>query len=264
MGHNAAMSHSAGPLRATGPGTAFLTGSICLALVLSLATLLRAPTVPDFSALPAGPERKAVFLSYLGELVDRENARWAEERRRLEALEVPLGQGERKRLEKRAAFFDLPAGLTDAQLLAGLLLHVDSVPRSLALAQAAKESAWGTSRFAIEGHNYFGQRCYQKGCGMIPAARTPGAKFEVRRFPSPAASVSSYFNNINSHREYAALRDYRAAQRAAGAVPSGIRAAERITQYSERRQAYVDEIQSLIHFNGLERPDALSSEVPRP
>ncbi|MEM8766154.1 MAG: glucosaminidase domain-containing protein [Pseudomonadota bacterium] len=249
---------------ATGTWAAVLLGSLCIALVSGLAGLLQGPAVPDFSARPAGPERKAAFLSYFGAVVDAENARWAAERKQIEGFAAPLSPRVRERLEKRAAFFGLPEGLTDDALLSGLLLHVDRVPRSLALAQAAKESAWGTSRFAVEGHNYFGQRCYQKGCGMVPAARAPGAKFEVRRFRSPAASVASYFNNINGHREYAALRDYRAGQRAAGLTLSGIRAAERITQYSERRQAYVDEIQSLIHFNDLEGPNPLASEGPKP
>lgn len=129
---------------------------------------------------------------------------------------------------------------------------MDQIPRSLALAQAAKESAWGTSRFAREGNNYFGQRCYSKGCGLVPDARQTNAKFEVRAFPSVQDSVQSYMNNINGHPEYAELRAYRTIQRQAGKPVSGIRAAESISQYSERRGAYVDEIQSLIHFNQLE------------
>ena len=80
-----------------------------------------------------------------------------------------------------------------------------------------------------------------------------GAKFEVRRFESVAAAVTSYMNNINSHPEYAELREYRAARRRQNQPISGIDAAERITQYSERGQAYVDEIQSLIHFNRLDQ-----------
>ena len=87
---------------------------------------------------------------------------------------------------------------------------------------------------------------------MIPANRPRGAKFEVRRFDSPEASVESYMNNINSHPDYVSFRAYRAKQRMAGRPIKGIDAAEQLTQYSERRQAYVDEIQSLIHFNRLE------------
>ena len=65
--------------------------------------------------------------------------------------------------------------------------------------------------------------------------------------------MASYILNINAHREYAGLRDHRAEQRRAGERVSSIKAAERMAQYSERRKAYVDEIQSLIHFNRLDR-----------
>ena len=209
---------------------------------------------PDFTRYPAGETRKTVFFNYLGPIIDRENERIQAHRERL--LKLRNGNGtKRDRLlaEELTGYFDLPAELSGPELIDPLLAHVDTVPKSLALAQAAKESAWGTSRFSIEGNNYFGQRCYFKGCGMIPEARAPGAKFEVRRFESVEESVASYMNNINSHREYKVLRDYRAEQRRSGKPVSGIQAAERMTQYSERRQDYVDELQSLIHFNHLDK-----------
>ena len=214
---------------------------------------------PDFSLYPAGEARKTAFFSYLGPLVDQENARWQRDRERLKGLKAASVDREKTAkqdmlwLEARSRFFGVETDQPQAQLVDALLRYVDQVPRSLALAQAAKESAWGTSRFATDGFNYFGQRCYQKGCGLVPQARAQGAKFEVRRFESPQASVASYMNNINSHPDYEGFRTYRAEQRAAGRPVHGIQAAERLTQYSERRQAYVDEIQSLIHFNRLEK-----------
>ena len=214
---------------------------------------------PDFTSIPAGEARKAAFFGYLGPIIDRENERRLRDRERLLALQLQLdpdkqalSERDRSWLRQLAASYGLAKDQGDEVLVAELLDMVDSIPRSLALAQAAKESAWGTSRFAVEGNNYFGQRCYRKNCGLIPAARPAGAKFEVRRFPSVEASVASYMNNINGHREYQGLREYRAEQRRLGEPLSGIQAAERITQYSERRQAYVDEIQALIHFNKLE------------
>ncbi len=231
---------------------------------------------PDFALYPAGEARKTAFFSYLGPLIDAENGRWQDRRARLNALQELMtadGRSPTKRdllwLEAQAAFFDISSDLPLSSQLDALLDYVDEVPRSLALAQAAKESAWGTSRFAVDANNYFGQRCYSKGCGLVPESRAAGAKFEVRRFDSPEASVASYMNNINSHPEYEGFRAYRAAQRAADKPVYGIQAAEQLTQYSERRQAYVDELQSLIHFNKLDRapepqpeqPGAISSET---
>ena len=82
--------------------------------------------------------------------------------------------------------------------------------------------------FASRANNYFGQRCYRKGCGLIPAKRARNAKFEVRHFDSVPRSVASYVFNINYHREYAGLREYRAAQRQAGEPLDSIEAAERM------------------------------------
>lgn len=249
-----------------------------LAAVILLAALLTTalPTwdswrsrPPDFALYPAGDARKAAFLSYMGPLIDEENAHWQRDRQRLQALQRELQSGETpsKRdllwLEDRHRFFGTSEAQPMTARIDALLEHVDEVPRSLALAQAAKESAWGTSRFAVEAFNYFGQRCYQKGCGLVPQARAPGAKFEVRRFDSPQASVVSYMININSHPDYQGFRAYRTGRRALDKPVSGIQAAEQLTQYSERRQAYVDEIQSLIHFNRLERQVESAQNAPK-
>ena len=210
---------------------------------------------PDFTLYPAGELRKTAFFNFLGPIIDSQNEIRQQQRERLLDLRNHEWQkSDRLWILDLAKTFELTHVLSEAQLIDALLSHVDTVPRSLALAQAAKESAWGTSRFAVTGNNYFGQRCYIKGCGLVPESRARGEKFEVRRFDSVEASVASYMNNINGHREYQALRDYRAERRRQGKRVTGIQAAERITQYSERRQAYVDEIQSLIHFNKLDVP----------
>ncbi|MGD8415701.1 MAG: glucosaminidase domain-containing protein [Pseudomonadales bacterium] len=238
-----------------------LIGTLCLGALL--VTVPRGtyrgpvdPKAPDFRAYPAGEARKEAFFEYLAPLIDAENELWRARRARLEGLrDRTLNKADRRWLKALAGFFEVSPDLPKNRLIDALLDHVDTVPRSLALAQAAKESAWGTSRFTREGNNYFGQRCYEKGCGMIPRHRPSGAIYEVRRFDSAEDSVASYLYNINSHLEYANLRDYRSRQRDSGREVSGIRAAETITQYSERRQAYVDEIQSLIHFNDLDDVD---------
>ena len=80
---------------------------------------------------------------------------------------------------------------SDQDIINELILRVDVIPVSLALAQAANESAWGTSRFALEGNNVFGQWCYKKGCGIVPAERRSGATHEVKSFTSVERSVQA-------------------------------------------------------------------------
>ena len=215
---------------------------------------------PDFSSYPAGEARKAAFLAYFGPVVDATNRRWQDRRQRLQRLlSEPASEANERWLSALAEFFDIEAEPFEVehsqrQLVEALLVHVDTVPRSLALAQAAKESAWGASRFAREGNNYFGQRCFRERCGMIPANRPPGTSFEVRRFQSPAHSVASYMINLNSHHQYAGFRDYRARQRRLGLPVNGLCAAGTISSYSERDQAYVEELKAIIRINGLEQP----------
>jgi len=209
---------------------------------------------PNFADIPAGNQRKAAFLDYLRPIIVDENAKRLALRERLFALKAStISRRDAKWLAQVAARYELSADLTAQELIDVLLVNVDVIPVSLALAQAAKESAWGTSRFAIEGNSYFGERCWEPGCGMVPLDRHPDRRFEVRRFDSVQAAVSSYLVNINSHPDYAELREYRARQRAKGESVSGIELAEKMAQYSERRNIYVDEIQELIHFNKLDR-----------
>lgn len=233
--------------------------AICtLVAAASIAFLLGEKPIPapDFSAFAAGEIRKLQFFEYFRPIVTAQNNAIAAERAKLEVLRGrpnDLSWFETRWLNQIALKYaivseDIPV----ERLLDSLLDRVDVIPVSLVLAQAAKESGWGTSRFAREGHNYFGQRCFRVGCGVVPNARTERQKFEVATFDSPQHAVASYFANLNTHTEYAALRAYRSEQRAAGEQATGTALAGHLTRYSERRQAYVDDIQSLIQFNNLE------------
>jgi len=130
-----------------------------------------------------------------------------------------------------------------------LLERVDAVALEVALAQSANESAWGQSRFATQGSNFFGQWCYRKGCGIVPKRRDKGTKHEVAKFSSVNKSVRSYIKNINTGRVYAPLRKVRKENRAAGKQPDTIAQAGGLIKYSQRREAYVKEIRSMIRFN---------------
>jgi Bax protein len=115
--------------------------------------------------------------------------------------------------------------------------------------QAANESAWGRSRFARQGNNYFGQWCYRKGCGIVPARRVPGATHEVRRFASVAESVRAYMNNINRSSAYADFRNIRRSLRVQSKPLDAERLAYGLKSYSERGMAYVHVIRSMIRSN---------------
>ena len=90
-----------------------------------------------------------------------------------------------------------------------LLISVDIIPNSIALAQAANESGWGSSRFATEYNALFGESTYDSKAGIVPFEREEGKKHLVKYFKTIDKSVESYFTNINSHFAYDKFRKLR-------------------------------------------------------
>ena len=143
----------------------------------------------------------------------------------------------------------------DENLRESLLQRVDILPPSLALAQAAEESGWATSRFAIEGNAFFGQWDFS-GKGMKPLQQRKGlGNYGVARFASPLASVEGYMFNINSNKAYQKLRILRAQLRAENKAVTGYELAGTLDKYSERGQAYIDGLQAMIRYNKLAQVD---------
>ncbi len=212
---------------------------------------------PDFAAFNDVTEKKQAFFDYLSPYVDAENARVAAERKRLlmsaekYSKESALSSDEKSYLQRLGRLYSYP--LTDpleSSWFDEMVLRVDSVPLSLVLIQGAKESGWGTSRFSLEGNNFFGQWCYQQGCGLIPNARASGATHEVAVFASPSEAVSAYFMNINRNNAYKELREIRAElSDELSDTERGTQLAEGLLRYSERGRAYVEEIQAMIRQN---------------
>ncbi|MCD6527334.1 MAG: glucosaminidase domain-containing protein [Desulfuromonas sp.] len=141
--------------------------------------------------------------------------------------------------------------LTDHSSKEKILSRVDMVPTELVLAQAANESAYGTSRFAQQANNIFGQWTFTPGTGLVPADRPEGEYYEVRRFNTLADSIHSYLNNLNTHPAYEKLRTSRTQMRETGVPLEGKKLAEGLLNYSTRRDAYVAEIQTMIRHNRL-------------
>ena len=124
-----------------------------------------------------------------------------------------------------------------------LLLHVDTLPVSLMIAQAIEESGWGTSRFAQEGNALFGQYTWEASDrGMVPTGRPAGQTFRVRAFPTLFDSVQSYALNLNRNQAYADLRSERQSLRAQGQVPSGSDLVQGLAAYSGDPAYYIPAI----------------------
>lgn len=139
-----------------------------------------------------------------------------------------------------------------------LLIRVDIIPADLALAQAANESAYGTSRFSLLANNLFGEWTFTPGTGIVPEGRPEGEIYEVRRFNTLLDSVRSYQRNLNTHSAYRTFRQLRAAARAAEEKLKGKDLANGLLYYSTRREAYIRDLQTLIQQNRLERYASVS------
>lgn len=235
------------------------TIGVAIAAVGIIALLSPRTDTPDFQEYEAGKERKQAFFSYFLPIIQERNQEIATLREEVLALQQKaddLSRSEKRKLKRVAESYkikEFDAG--NAQHWQLLLKRLDVVPPSLALAQAANESAWGTSRFARTANNYFGQWCFEPGCGVVPNQRDQGKSHEVAKFSSPQKSVESYFNNLNTHNAYQPLRSLRAQLRANDQPITGVQLAHGLERYSERGEEYIAEIQSMIRYNKLEEHD---------
>ncbi|UDL03867.1 glucosaminidase domain-containing protein [Marinobacter sp. CA1] len=209
--------------------------------------------LPDFSDYRDTTEKKAAFFSFLYPRIVLANSRILMERQVLQSLrqKTSLSPAETAWLQRQSERLRVNEDQPRAQQLEKLATKLDVVPPSLVMAQAANESAWGTSRFATQGNNLFGQWCFRPGCGLVPRNRGEGRSHEVARFASPYQSVSAYIDNLNRHPSYRQLRAIRAQARESGRMADGILLATGLESYSERGTHYVEEIQAMIHFNNL-------------
>ena len=204
---------------------------------------------PDFSSIQSVRKRKQAFFTFMDAYITKRNQEILALRERIAARQVDAGE-----LQELATRYRIKSE-DPAEIHRQLMLKVDKVPPSLVKAQAAIESAWGTSRFAVEGNNYFGQWCFKEGCGLVPEARPEGKYHEVRLFSSPQASVNSYMRNLNTHPSYEELRSLRAQARVQEGPISGYALAEGLRSYSTRGEEYIADVQRMIRTNALEEFD---------
>lgn len=196
--------------------------------------------------------RKKIFLSMTLPLVLEGNAHIAVERRMLKYVSVMTRAGRelppnlRSWLERLAERYQ-----ADPDRLDVLMKRVDVVPVSLALAQAAIESGWGTSRFARQGNAIFGQWTSEDGNGLVPSAREDGKTHKVRSFDRLSESVDAYLLNLNTHRAYRDFRTLRQQSRNSGERPKGEELAAGLAPYSEKGVEYVELLLDMIRVNRL-------------
>jgi len=214
---------------------------------------------PDFAAILPTSARKRAFFEFISPYIEAGNRDILALRKRLEADDITIKELMQLRQQYRIKSHDLDS------IRWQLLVKVDIVPPALAKAQAAIESAWGTSRFAVEANNYFGQWCMRQGCGLVPLDRHEDLEHEVQLFESPQQSVNSYLRNLNSHRAYLKLRQARAELRQQNQSISGCYLANNLASYSQKGEHYVNSLKKLIRSNRLERdPRNYCKPVPVP
>lgn len=231
------------------------------------------------AALPNGlddvrraQERKRIFIATLLPLVLRANEVIARDRARIELLKTRIRTG--RPIPPEAA--DWLVAITRRYRLEGaervedidfseLLRRVDIVPPSLALAQGAIESGWGTSRFAREGNAIFGQWTWNEAHdGLVPLQRSAGKKHRVRAFEFLIDSVRGYMHNLNTAKAYTGMRQMRVQLRARGQPVRGLPLASTLRRYSERRDAYVADLRGIITSNRLSDFNAARLAPPAP
>ncbi|NPA73260.1 MAG: mannosyl-glycoprotein endo-beta-N-acetylglucosamidase [Epsilonproteobacteria bacterium] len=139
------------------------------------------------------------------------------------------------------------------------LLKIDKIPESLALTQAALESAWGKSRFARYANNIFGQWTF-KSKGLVPEKREEGKTHKIKIFNSLQDSVDAYVANLNRNRAYKDFRIQRYQARVLNELYKGTDAAKTMARYSELRGKYVKMISRFMTKNSFLKYDTLVSD----
>jgi len=211
--------------------------------------------LPDFAAIRDVKAKKRAFFAFISPSVMKENQRLLTLKAEVEvitsqlSLGEPLNEAQAKTMKELVKSYRVSKRATPLQQAHELSARVDVIPSSLVLVQAANESAWGTSRFARIGLNFFGIWCYKPGCGMVPRSRNKGAKHEVEAFDSVDEAVTRYLHNINTNSAYSVFRTIRKQLREQDQplIPEIL--ATGLLPYSERGTDYVLELTEMLRHN---------------
>jgi len=210
----------------------------------------------DMGEISQTADKKRIFIKLMLPLVLNANERILADRAQLLYLKTMIEMGQEITNEDALWLVDLAAlYYVDEGDLDELVRRVDVIPPSLALAQAALESGWGTSRFAHEGNAVFGQRSWDEDDGIVPEDRPADQTHVVRSFDGLRDSVFAYLVNLNRHQAYEHLRELRVGLHNQDLPLDGWTLADGLDDYAEH-PGYVDLVRSVIRQNRLTDFDA--------
>ena len=201
----------------------------------------------DIKTLGDTKKKRELFIKIVLPLILNENNKITEDRKKLFKI---LGKnfntvGERVWLKRRFKEYKI-----DDRDLSKLKMRMDIIPVSIALAQAANESGWGTSRFALEGNALFGQWTWSKK-GISPKNKDPDESHKILQFQVLKASVKAYKNNLNTHNAYKEFREVRAQLRQENKQIIGLDLIKYLKAYAAIGEKYVLIIEDIIEKNSL-------------
>ena len=193
-------------------------------------------------------KKKELFIKIILPLIIEENNRIMFDRKRLFSIlnKNNNSSSEKKWLNQKFKQY----GVVNKDLTT-LKIRMDIVPVSLAIAQAAKETGWGTSRFALEGNALFGQWTWS-GDGIKPAGAESNTKHKVMKFKVLKASVRAYQRNLNTHSSYKNFRQLRAQLRDDSEKLDSLLLADQLDNYAETGKEYTKILKQIINQNSLQ------------
>ena len=192
-------------------------------------------------------KRKNMFIKIVLPLIVKENTKIRIDRKRLFTIlnKNSNTEIEKKWLEKKYKQYGVRQGD-----ISSLKIRMDEIPTSLAIAQAAKETGWGTSRFALKGNALFGQWTWS-GEGLKPKNADDGKDHKVMKFHSLQLSVRAYLRNLNTHASYKNLRKARTELRNQKKPLDSIVLSKHLDKYAETGNQYIEVLQKIIKQNNL-------------
>ena len=201
----------------------------------------------DLDALESTKLKKETFIKIVLPLIVAENERIIADREKLINLSKKkfTTDLEKQWIRQKLLEYKVKKGDLDE-----LLIRMDIIPTSIALAQAAKESGWGTSRFALEGNAIFGQWTWS-GQGIAPLDRESNKNHKILKFPILRASVKAYQNNLNTHKSYSKFRQKRSFLREKNKKVAGLELTETLNNYAQTGSEYTKKLNQIIKQNRL-------------
>jgi Uncharacterized FlgJ-related protein len=205
--------------------------------------------------------KKETFIKIVLPLIVAENEKILDDRFKLKDITSKKITTDQEKQWLRQKFLEYKVKKGNVE---ELKIRMDIIPVSIALAQAAKESGWGTSRFALEGNAIFGQWTWN-GKGIEPLLKDKSKNHKILRFPILRASVKAYKNNLNTHKSYIKFREKRENLRSKNKKINGLELAKMLGNYAETGSEYTKILAQIIIQNRLMdfEPVTLSNSVPR-